>query len=118
MAANSRPSVICCVTSAKSQDKHLKPLALTVAQSSRGQQQGMDTCFIRSARQRDKDRRAATEYKGERGKDEKKLHERAKAQFGLHLESRYPQAETVGIILQPPIASLRLFGRLRYYTII
>lgn len=71
MAANSRPSVICCVTSAKSQDKHLKPLALTVAQSLRGQQQGMDTCFIRSARPRDKDRRAATEYKCEGGKEEK-----------------------------------------------
>lgn len=94
MAANFRPSVICCDTSAKSRDKHLRPLALTVGQSSRGQQQEMDTSFTRSARRRDKGPQAATDGQNGKAGKGKRTHsnyiKRAKAQFGLHFGIEIP----------------------------
>lgn len=79
----------------------------------------MDTYFTRSARRRDKDRQAATEYNDGIKKKKEKWPERAKAQFGLHLGSRYQgQAEIVGTTLQPPNASLRLFGKIHLNIII
>lgn len=100
MGANFRPSVICCDTSAKSRDKHLRPHALTVAQSSRGQQQGMDTSFTKSARRRGKDRQAATDgQNGKAGKqrqqikgDKLKLHKKSKGAIQLAILNRDTRA--------------------------
>lgn len=70
-AASFRPSATFCVTNVRNRAKLLKPLAQTVAQSSRGQRQEMGTCYTKSARRRGKDRQAATENKKQkRNKDE------------------------------------------------